>query len=153
MKDKEPTMAKYLDRLTWLEQQIICNQVRSFSDEQRYAHLHPGLLPFTPLSIVKVSLTRSKVARPIAVILSKLQMKESAFTQYSDKLLLRTAKVFRVFGPDPAKGRCISWLEGRPVVALRLQNKADKYNTRWAVDVKPEHRLAILYWLADQCGP
>jgi hypothetical protein len=157
MKNKEPTMAKYLDRLTHREQQIICHQVRTHNSEQRYAHLHPWLLPFIPLHLVLFCLGNSKTVRPIAVIIAKLPGAE--YWDLPDKIVLRDKKVHRMFGPHPEKGKAITWLPKRtagrtvvsPIVTLVRKHRGTGYGS-WEVGVAPEYKMAVLNWLSDTCG-
>ena len=98
MSATEPKMAQFLDKLSHREQQIICFQVRTFSDEQRYAHLQPNLLPFIPMTVVRDSLTKAKNVRAIAAILGKLpQNREWSTTA----ITLADKKVYRMFGKHP----------------------------------------------------
>ena len=157
MSATEPTMAKYLDRLTHIEQQIICNQVRLRSEEQRYAHLGPHLLPFVPVSEVHLCLRRAIAVRPVAAIISKLQV-PSDFTDLEVlTLTLADRKVHRMFGSSPEKGRAITWLPGKPVVSLRRQLQHRSPYDRpgfgsWEISVPKKHRAAVAYWLHDICG-
>jgi hypothetical protein len=150
MKNNEPKMAQFLDRLTHQEMQIICHQVRTHSGEQRYAHLHPGLLPFVPFKVVNKAILYSKAVRPVAVIISKLDLDDDDLFHSDNTLTLNDRKVWRVFGKTPGLGRQFSWLPGKPVVALRCQHAGTGWGT-WKVSVLPKHRAAVMCWLADNC--
>lgn len=149
--DNEPKMAQFLDRLTHREQQIICHQVRTHSGEQRYAHLHPGLLPFVPLLVVLQALQLTKAVRPVAVIISKLP--KGNFISW-DRITLCDAKVIRMFGKRPQDGRPINWLPNKPIVALSREQGStagDGFSV-WKIQIANRHRPAVVQWLHDICG-
>jgi hypothetical protein len=148
MKNNEPKMAQFLDRLTHQEMQIICHQVRTHSGEQRYAHLHPGLLPFVAVQIVRDALFRGKVVRPVAAIISKL-----AFTLQNEEfesLMLRPRKVMRVFGPHLGS-RIFNSLPGKPSVRISWDGDLGSDSARYKVHVAKKHQAAVVMWLIDNC--
>jgi len=148
MKNNEPKMAQFLDRLTHQEMQIICHQVRTHSGEQRYAHLHPGLLPFVPVERVRNCLFRGKVARPVAAIISKLEF--SLENDEFESLMLRVKKVVHVFG-TALSSRVFRHLVGQPMVRLSWIDGAGKDSALYRVHVAKKHQTAVVMWLIDNC--
>jgi hypothetical protein len=154
--DSEPKMAQFLGRLTHWEQQIICHQVRTHSGEQRYAHLHPSLLPFVPLSVARKAINNAKHTRAVAAISAKLPGYIGAF---STMAIVTDKKVLRMFGPNPEKGRNLKWLpqlsvRGAPVsttVALVRKHNGTGFGV-WEINVAREHRDVVMNWLCDTCG-
>lgn len=154
--DNEPKMVQFLDQLTAREQAIICFHVRKHSGELRYDHLHPSLLPFVPMEVVRKCLMCAKAVRPVAVILSKLPDSDGID---SISLILTDKKVYRMFGPHPERGKPITWLPRKtdkfgnavnPVVSLQKKHSETGFGV-WQVNVAREYRTAVYRWLADIC--
>jgi hypothetical protein len=145
------TMASHLHKVTFKEQLIICNAVRQRSEELKYAHLTPALLPFVPMTDVHLSLASKKASRPIAVILTKVGTE----FQYKVRVWLVDRKVF---GPNPQIGRRFNWLpskavNGKPIdKVVALKKFAHKYKrdaTVYDVVVHPAYRQPVMAWLVD----
>jgi hypothetical protein len=156
MSATDPKMAQFPGRLTHWEQQIICHQVKTHSGEQRYAHLHPGLLPFVPMVLVRQMLVYAKTTRAVACIIAKLPPTE--YWDLPEMIILRHKKVLRMFGPHPERGRAINWLPKRvagrilvsQVVTLTKKDRGAGL-CRYEVGVAPEYKSAVLQWLSDIC--
>jgi hypothetical protein len=149
------TMAGHLHKVTFKEQLIICHVIREYSDEQKYAHLSPALLPFVPMTVVHSALAAKKASRPIAVIFAKLPV---MLVTYTERVWLVDRKVMKVFGPEPQLGRRFNWLptktvNGKPIDKLIcLKKVAHKYKrgaTVYDVVVHEAYRQPVLAWLVD----
>lgn len=154
MKKAEPVMAQHLEKLSHQEQQIICFHVRKFCDEARYIHLGPHLLPFVPVRVVRHCLLNGRAVRAVAAIISKLGIQLSNAAKQDSKaprLSLVDKKVARLFGNHPEKGRAITWLPGKPVVALKCAHTGTGWGM-WEISVAKQHQTAVVCWLNDVCG-
>ena len=157
------TMAGHLHKVTYKEQLIICHVIRERSDELKYAHLTPALLPFVPMENVQSALRMQKISRPVAQIAAKLK---TNFPQYLGRVWLSDHKVVKVFGPEPSKGRRFNWLpptfdKGKPIeprVALKFVRKTGR--VKWGIRIKggasiydvvvhEAYRQPVLAWLCD----
>jgi hypothetical protein len=149
------TMAGHLHKVTFKEQLIICHVIREYSNEQRYAHLTPALLPFVSLQDVREALGMQRASRPVAAIIAKI----GSGTKYLERTILNARKVAKVFGPDPSKGRRFNWLpptldRGKPidpVVALQVLPRTRQSNGSIVcyVVVHEAFRQPVLAWLVD----
>jgi hypothetical protein len=153
------TMAGHLHKVTYREQLLICRVIREYSDEQKYAHLTPALLPFVLMEQVRSALRSKRASRPIATIIGKIG---PIAPPYLNPMWLNDRKVVKVFGPDPAKGRRFNWLpplayHGKPIdpiVALKFVRRNVKKGfggkgSVYDVVVHPQYREPVLAWLAD----
>ena len=136
------TMAAYIGRLTLKEQLIICHQVRNY--EQRYAHLHPGLLPFVRTEVVLYCLFSGTVNRPISLIISKLGFKMYESPALT-KLMLDPKKVRDFFGKT--NSRSFRWLPTRPVVTVIPVPNSSMFH----INVAPKFLAPVTLWLIDNC--
>jgi hypothetical protein len=155
MNGRVETMAGHLHKVTFKEQLIICHVIHEHTDEQRYAHLSPALLPFVPMTVVHSALAAKKASRPIAVIYSKLG---APLVNYLDRIWLDDRKVMKVFGPDPSKGRRFNWLpnHGKPIdklvtlkFAYKNKNNYQKGGSVYDVIVHKAYFQPVLAWLVD----
>ena len=153
--EKIETVAGILERFTFREQQIICHAVRTHSQEQRYAHLTPALLPFIPVTVATGAMKMCTTTRPVAVIRAKLP----STLEHRVRLWLYPRKVVKVFGGDPSKGRRFNWLPEQRVggkvvdrlVCLKFQRKPLANTAEYTVVVHRNYREAVVSWLCDNC--
>ena len=146
------TMAGHLHKVTFKEQLIICNAVRQHTDELKYAHLTPALLPFIPLELARDSLRYVTNSRPIAVITAKLK---ASYSESNTAIyLFKKHKVTRVFGTQPEKGRIFNWLPTIKDVSKRVALKPERGHWkgergRFRLVVAKEYREAVALWCID----
>lgn len=153
---KQPveTLAGHIGKLTLKEQLIICGIVRSHCSDQKYQHLHPGLLPFTPIIVVSKSLRHAQVTKPVAVIISKINLMFDS--RLSERYMnLNLSKVHKLFGANLSKGLTLNWLpvkyrKGLPV-SRTIKLRYVPPNRSFIVTIEPEYNMAVVYWLIDNC--
>ena len=153
VKQQIETMAAYIGRLTLKEQAIISALILA-TGNGKYSDMRLGLLPFVPLDIALDALCNVHVTRPIAVILSKLDLADGSGPK--PKILLRTTDVIRFFGarlfPKTLSWLPIKTIKGKPashIVKLTLVKPDGKRDAIYTVHVHKAYRDPVLYWLTD----